>query len=90
MRRLLAIAPAFVLALAPTAAVAQAPLPPDAVATVGETVISKTTYDMWRKIPRTNMTEVMQFLVQAEWVRGESRARGIRVSREAVQRAFRR
>jgi hypothetical protein len=79
-----------VLALAPTVAVGQAPLPPDAVATVGETVITKTTYDRWRKVPRTNMTEVMQFLVQAEWVRGESRAWGIRVSPEAVQRAFRR
>jgi hypothetical protein len=90
LRRLLAVAPAFVLALAPTAAVAQAPLPPDAVATVGDAVISKETYDKWRKVPRTTMTDVMQFLIQAEWVRGESRELGIRVSPEAVHRAFRR
>jgi SurA N-terminal domain len=89
LRRLLALAPALGLALTPAAA-AQTPLPPDAVATVGETVISKATYDSWRKVPRTSMSETMQFLIQAEWVRGESREWGIRVSREAVRRAFRR
>jgi len=89
LRRLFALAPALALAFAPTAG-AQAPLPPEAVATVGETVISKATYDKWRAAPRTTMSEVMQFLIQAEWVRGESREWAVRVSPEAVQRAFRR
>jgi hypothetical protein len=88
LRRLL-LSPLLALALAPPAAAQVAP-PPDAVATVGQTVISKATYDEWRGVPRTDMAEIMQFLIQAEWVRGEARELGIRVSREAVRRAFRR
>jgi hypothetical protein len=89
MRRLLPLGAAVALALA-SGAVAQVQPPAGAVATVGDTAISKGTFDAWIDAPEARRRDVMAFLIRAQWVRGESRLRGIEVTPTEVRRSFRR
>jgi hypothetical protein len=78
------------------------PLPADAAAVVGEAVITRTTFNLWFAAAaktakpdrnaeyRMLVREVMQFLIQSEWVQGEANRQGIRVSERRVRRALER
>ena len=80
-----------------------APLPDEAVARVGRTLVRRRTYRHFyraaagRRRPRAGTRrhlrlrrEVMQVLIEAAWIRLESREHGIAVSRRALLRALRR
>ena len=69
---------------------------------VNETVVTRETFNRWfavvakatrlnsRAEYRSAVREVMQFLIQSEWVQGEARLQGIRVSARRVRRALER
>src|SRR5687768_8013313 len=74
------------------------PFPPDAVALVDDTVITREAFDRWFAVlskatepdrpaeHRAAVREVMTFLIQSEWVLGEARLQGVRVSDRRVRR----
>jgi SurA-like protein len=76
------------------------PLPDDVVARVGEEPIAKREFRHWLRVslsgqdggpaPKALRDEVMRFLLQAEWVRQETAARGIVVKPRQVRRSFER
>jgi foldase protein PrsA len=75
------------------------PLPDRAVARVDEELILRERQIHWQRIARQAGSDVtrrearrdaMRFLISATWLTQETRARGIRVTREQVRRALRR
>jgi foldase protein PrsA len=75
------------------------PLPERAVARVDEELVLRERQAHWQRIARRvdpgvtrrrARREAMQFLISATWLTQETRARGIRVTREQVRRSLRR
>ena len=85
-----------------TPGVVAAPLPDEAVARVGTTLVRRRTYLHWyravagRRRPRAGSRrhlllrrDVMQFLIETAWIKLETREHGIAVSRRALLRRYR-
>jgi hypothetical protein len=90
------------VATSPAASVA--PAPEEALVCVGAEAITGTTYSHWLTIAKRSATpgakgrpattatelqaEVLQFLISAEWVRGEAASKGISVSAAEAKKTF--
>ena len=78
------------------------PFPPDAAAVVGDTVITRETFNRWFAVaakeakPDRNadyrglVRGVMQFLIESEWVQGEASRQGISLRERRVRRELER
>jgi hypothetical protein len=90
------------VAISPAASLA--PAPEEALVCVGAEAITGATYSHWLKIAKKSETpadkrhpaatatelqsEVLQFLISAEWVKGEAASKGISVSAAEVKKSF--
>ncbi len=74
-------------------------VPPSVLACVGAQEITLASYEHWSEVANAAggahppsahevTQQVMNFLISADWVRGEARARHVHVSRAAVRRKF--